>query len=214
MSTFFSLLVAVLPLSLVAAVSPVIFLNSSSVLGRGGVPAGLRFLGGNALVLLALGVASMGLLGASAASAAEREIASRAVDRVLGLLLFCYGAYLLVQLVRKATRPPSPQTPAVRGEFSWGALGMLTNFTTLPVYMSLSQRIGAAELPLVVRAVILLFATSIVLTPAWLPIVLRKFSAKGQVLSERSRKKISDLTQIISVAACLIGAAFLVLHGF
>ncbi|GAB97753.1 hypothetical protein BJY21_003847 [Kineosphaera limosa] len=207
-----SLLVSIAPLCVVGAVSPVIFLNASSVYARGGVGAALRFLAGILTVLLLLGVASMGLLGTAAATEAEREIASRAVDRFLGLLLGIYGGYLLVQFVRKHEHPASVEPPRQQAEFVGGFLGMATNFTTLPIFMSVGQRIGASGVPMIGKVLIVVLAAGVVAAPAWLPMALHRFTSGGD-LSAKVRSRITNATSIISIAACGLGAIFLLVHG-
>lgn len=210
-----SMLVSIAPLCLLGAISPVVFLNASSALARGGNGGAARFLAGNLVVLLLLGFASMGLLGTTAASEAEREIASRAVDRFLGLGLLCYGCYLLAQFLRKRSEPvpQQPQQPGTSGDFAGGLLGMATNFTTLPIFMSVGQRIGAVSAPMLLQLLIVVVAAGLVATPAWLPMAVRRFSPGDGVLSAGTRERISAATQALSIVACLAGALYLLLHG-
>ncbi len=58
-------LVHSLPLVLIAAVSPVLFLNASRVVEAAGISAGLYFAGGAVLCLVGLGLPTMGLMGAA-----------------------------------------------------------------------------------------------------------------------------------------------------
>ena len=210
-----SMLVSIAPLCLLGAISPVVFLNASSALARGGNAAAARFFAGNLVVLLLLGLASMGLLGTTAANEAEREIASRAVDRFLGLGLLCYGGYLLAQFLRKRSEPvpQQAQQPGTSGDFAGGLLGMATNFTTLPIFMSIGQRIGAVSAPTLLQLLIVVVAAGLVATPAWLPMAMRRFSPGDGVLSAGTRDRISAATQVLSIVACLAGALYLLLHG-
>lgn len=213
MESLGALLGAVIPLALVGAVSPVIFLNASGYQAREGRRGVVHFMLGNVLVLVGLGFAAMGLLGAGTVSAAEREIASRAVDRVLGLLLLCYALHLFLVARRRDDHPSTDDTPAASGALTRGVVAMATNFTTLPVFMSASQRIGAATEPLLVKALVLALAIAIIATPAWLPLLLARLSPHRAGVSEHTRARISDLTQVISIGGCLFGALFLLLHG-
>lgn len=213
-----SMLVSIAPLCLLGAISPVVFLNASSALARGGNAAAARFFAGNLVVLLLLGLASMGLLGTTAANEAEREIASRAVDRFLGLGLLCYGGYLLAQFLRKRSEPvpqqaQQAQQPGTSGDFAGGLLGMATNFTTLPIFMSIGQRIGAVSAPTLLQLLIVVVAAGLVASPAWLPMAMRRFSPGDGVLSAGTRDRISAATQVLSIVACLAGALYLLLHG-
>lgn len=203
---------SVLPLTILAAVSPVIFLNASTVATNDGERGAMQFLAGNALVLAVLGGASMGLLGAAAADDAARALASRWVDAALALVLIGYA----VKLIRTPPKPPPTTGQAVvpsRGIFAWGVIGMLTNYTTLPLYLSVAQRLGASPLPAVVNVVYLLVATALVLTPAWLPALLFRVAPDLVVVSPRWEGRIARGTRTASIVACFIGATFLLWHA-
>ncbi len=202
---------SVLPLSILASWSPVVFLNASTVASNEGERGALRFLAGNALVLVVIGGASIGLLGATAADDTARALASRWVDAVLALVLIGYA----VKLIRTPPAPPSTepdQTPS-RGVFAWGVVGMLTNFTTLPLYVSVAQRLGASPLPAVVNVVYLVVATVIVLAPAWIPALVFRFAPDKVGVSPRWRLRIAHGTRWASVVACCVGATFLLWHA-
>lgn len=212
MMAFIGLVWAVVPVAFVACISPVVFLNASTVFTQAGRAGALRFLAGNAVVVAALGVASMGLLGAAAESDAQREIASRTVDRFLGLILLCYGAYLMVRWWQKGAEPSATKS-ADRGEFGWGVLGMATNFTTLPLVMSIGQRLGTGSTPLLARALLLVITLGIVLAPAWLPMVLATVSPGHSQLRPQTRARVERATSLISAIACLVGSLVLIFHG-
>ena len=76
-----------LPLVLIAAVSPVLFLNASRVVQAAGISAGLCFAGGAVLCLIALGILTMGLMGAATSQRIAADLASRGVDLALALVL-------------------------------------------------------------------------------------------------------------------------------
>ena len=212
------LIAAIAPITVLAAISPVIFLNASTVATNNGFGGGLRFALGNLVVLAALGTASMGLLGASAAGLAARELASRDVDLVLAVLLLAYGAYL----ANKARSAPHPSVAAelpagdpvpTRGQFPFGVLSMATNFTTLPLYVSVAERLGAAGQPIVARVALLVAVTGVVLTPAWLPLALLRLSPDLVRVSPHRRAWVAAGTQIATIVACLIGGTFLLWHA-
>ena len=143
-----------LPLVLIAAVSPVLFLNASRVVQAAGISAGLCFAGGAVLCLIALGIPTMGLMGAATSQLIAADLASRGVDLALALVLIAYGAWQVVRSRRDRTaagassgnRDDALPTGA-RALFAAGLLGMLTNFTTLPIYLSVAQRIGTVATP-------------------------------------------------------------------
>ncbi len=202
---------SVLPLTILASWSPVVFLNASTVATNEGEHGAVRFIAGNALVLCIIGGASIGLLGATAANETARALASRWVDAALALVLIGYA----VRLIRTPPKPP-PSEPSLerrRGVFAWGVVGMLTNYTTLPLYVSVAQRLGASPLPAVVNVLYLLVATVIVLMPAWVPALVFKFAPDKVGVSPRMQQRIAHWTRWASVVACLIGATFLLWHA-
>lgn len=207
----------VLPLAVLAAISPIVFLNASTVATNYGVPGASRFLTGNALVLVLIGVPSLGLLGDAAASFTRRELASQVVDGALGLVLLAYGSWLWHSRVRakRASTSEHDQVSeaARRGLIAWGALGMVTNFTTLPLYLSICGHIGASLLNVFWQAVVLAGAIFLVLAPAWIPLVLLRIAPTHARVSEHSRARVASGTRIASIAACIIGGALLVGHA-
>ncbi len=205
-----------IPLSLLAAISPVVFLNASTVVTHAGLRGGWRFLAGNVAVLVVLGTVGMGLLGATVAQQAEREFASRRIDVLLGVLL----VVLAVSMVRGPDRDrhgsTSPEKPSAhpagaepglpRSLIGWGALGMATNLTTVPLYLAMAQRIGAADLPAGEGIALLATVTVAVLAPAWTPMAVRAVAPRRSRLSPQLRDRIAGWTTRGSVIACLAGA--------
>ena len=92
-----------LPLVLIAAVSPVLFLNASRVVEAAGISAGLCFAGGAVLCLVALGIPTLGLMGAATSRLVAAGLASRGVDLTLALVLITYGAWQVARSRRHRT---------------------------------------------------------------------------------------------------------------
>jgi threonine/homoserine/homoserine lactone efflux protein len=208
-----------LPLVLIAAVSPVLFLNASRVVEAAGVSAGLWFAGGAVLCLVALGIPTMGLMGAATSQLVAADLASRGVDLTLALVLIAYGAWQVIRSRRNRTA-----TPASRGNkdealptgghalFAAGLLGMLTNFTSLPLYLSVAQRIGTVATPWWARALLLVLVIVVVAVPVWLPVGLRAVAPEHSGLRPETRRKIQTATQRISIGACFLGGAVIIWH--
>ena len=213
MSTLPQLLVTILPLSLLAAASPVIFLNSATFVLRGQRSSAIGYLTGNASVLLPIGGAAAGLLGATIATQLNRDIASRAVDAALGAVLLGYGVWLITRV----GHPAPAGSGSTRGSVPFGVLAMATNFTTLPLYISASQHIGAARPSLLLAALLIAVVTAITLIPAWLPLALARV-APG-LLTRFTRTPSTDRPRrwtvgaIIPIAACVLGGALLLAHA-
>ncbi|HET9301513.1 MAG TPA: GAP family protein [Propionibacteriaceae bacterium] len=208
-----------LPLVLIAAVSPVLFLNASRVIQAAGISAGLCFAGGAVLCLVALGIPTMGLMGAATSQLIAADLASRGVDLVLALVLIAYGAWQVVRSRRNRTATGAPSgtkdgalPTGVRALFAAGLLGMLTNFTSLPLYLSVAQRIGTVAAPGWARALLLVLVVVIVAVPVWLPVGLKAVAPEHSGLKPETRRRIQTATQRISIGACFVGGALIIWH--
>jgi hypothetical protein len=208
-----------LPLVLIAALSPVLFLNASRVVEAAGISAGLCFAGGAVLCLVAFGIPTLGLMGAATSQLVATGLASRGVDLILALLLIGYGTWQLVRSRRHraasgSSRGNKDDALPVGGRalFAAGLLGMLTNFTTLPLYLSVAQRIGTVAVPWWTRALLLVMVIVIVAAPAWLPVALRAVTPNHSRLTPETRRRIQTATQRISIGACFLGGAVIIWH--
>jgi len=208
-----------LPLMLIAAVSPVLFLNASRVVEAAGISAGLYFAGGAVLCLVALGIPTMGLMGAATSQLVAADLASRRVDLALALVLITYGAWQVVRSRRHRTAAGASSgnkddalPTGGRALFATGLLGMLTNFTTLPLYLSVAQRIGTVAAPWWARALLLVLAVVVVAAPVWLPLLLRAVAPAHSRLGPDTRRRIQTATQRISIGACFVGGAVIIWH--
>jgi hypothetical protein len=208
-----------LPLVLIAAVSPVLFLNASRVVEAAGISAGLYFGGGAVLCLIALGVPTLGLMGATTSQLLAADLASRGVDLALALVLIAYGAWQVVRSHRhRSAVGDSSETKdhalptGGRALFAAGLLGMITNFTTLPLYLSVAQRIGTVTVPWWAKALLLVMVVIVVATPVWLPVGLRAVVPAHSGLRPETRRKIQTATQRISIGACFLGGAVIIWH--
>jgi hypothetical protein len=208
-----------LPLVLIAAVSPVLFLNTSRVVGAAGIIAGLCFAGGAVLCLVALGIPTMGLMGAATSQKLAADLASRGVDLTLALVLIAYGAWQVVRSRRHQSatdtssgRKDQALPTGARALFAAGLLGMLTNFTSLPLYLSVAQRIGTVAASWWLRALLLILVIVVVAVPVWLPVGMRAVAPKHSGIRPETRRKIQTATQRISIAACFVGGAVIIWH--
>lgn len=152
MDSFVALLGSVWYLVLVAAISPVMILNANAAVHGQKQNHGWVFVSGAGLVLGAIGVTSFGLLGSAATDFASRQLASRTVDRVLGVLLFLFGCYLartkwVSHRVQKSRvkKTSGPRSAGAHGMFTWGLSEWLR--ISLPFRYS-SRRVSASGLPI------------------------------------------------------------------
>ena len=208
-----------LPLVLIAAVSPVLFLNASRAVEAAGISAGLCFGGGAVFCLVALGIPTMGLMGAATSQRVAADLASRGVDLALALVLIAYGAWQVVRSRRNRTAAGASSgtkddalPTAGRALFAAGLLGLLTNFTTLPLYLSVAQRIGTVAAPWWERALLLILVIVVVAAPVWLPIGLRVVAPGHSRLGTETQRWIQTATQRVSIGACFLGGAVIIWH--
>lgn len=240
---FVGLLLWLAPLTVLAMISPVVFVNASTVAANRGPRQRWRFVAGNAAVLVVLGAVAMGLLGVAAEEMALRQLSSRWVDGVLGVLLGLLSATLLRGLLvdraaRRADhdaqvattgdsmRPPTDLAQLAGGPASlptaaslprsmggWGALGMITNLTTLSLYVAMAQRIGVAALPLAVRIAVLAVVTALVLAPAWAPMLLASVLPGRAAVGPAVVRRISAGSRGLAFLASGIGSVYLVVQA-
>ena len=225
--TFADFLAHSLPLVLIAAVSPVLFLNASRVVEAAGISAGLFFACGAVLCLVALGIPTMGLMGATTSQRVAADLASRSVDLTLALVLIAYGVWQVVRSRRQRTATDASRgnnhgnndrnndkalPTGARALFAAGLLGMITNFTSLPLYLSVSQRIGTVAVPWWARSLLLVLVIVLVAAPVWLPVVLRAVAPQHSGIKPETRRRIQTATQWISIGACFVGGALIIWH--
>jgi hypothetical protein len=89
---------------------------------------------------------------------------------------------------------------------------MITNFTTLPLYLSVAQRIGTVTAPWWTRALLLILVIVVVATPVWFPVGLRAVAPKHSGIRPETRRRIQTATQRISIGACFLGGAVIIWH--
>ena len=99
-----------------------------------------------------------------------------------------------------------------RALFATGLLGMLTNFTTLPLYLSVAQRVGTVSAPWWARALLLFLVIVLVAAPVWLPVGLSAVAPEHSRLGPKTRRIIQTATQRISIGACFLGGAVIIWH--
>jgi cytochrome c biogenesis protein CcdA len=174
------LLAKVMPLALGAAVSPTALAAAVVVMASRSRPVarGAMFVAGFLVVLAAFTFLGLTLLSQITphVTPTSRRI-SGAVDLVLGIVLLAFGVREL--LLRSTPSPDpaddthSPKGTGLAATFALGAVLMLTNFTSLVLYMPALQdvdRARASESAKVVAVAVLFLFTAL---PALVPLVGR-----------------------------------------
>lgn len=213
-----SVIASVLPLALLSAVSPMVFVNATTIQLRDGARGTLHFLTGNLILVTLICVVGAGLLGATFTSFVEREVVSTGVDVVLALVLLAYGTYLLRQNYRPTAHSTQSSNNLVRG-----LIIMATNFTSIPLILAASQHLGASDWPVWAVIPSLAICAALTVAPAWLPLllatampgVLAKVQARQQRGAQEStqRRLGSRISALLPVGTCLLGAAILIIHA-
>jgi len=186
------LLSKVLPLSLGAAISPTVLAVVLVVLsGRRAVARGAAYVAG-VLVILA-GLTALGLYGVRQVtpSATTTEI-ERAIDAVAGVLLLLLAlSTVLRAVVRDPAAPPDAPTKAsteapieasapgpdgragLGGAFVLGLAIMVSNFSTILLYLPAMHIVSTAEVTDRDKALAVVLAFVITSLPAMMPLVVR-----------------------------------------
>ncbi|NHU85730.1 hypothetical protein GWK18_09035 [Kocuria sp. JC486] len=209
---------SVLPLALLSAVSPMVFVNATTLQINDGARATARYTAGMFAVVTVICVIGAGLLGAAFTSFVEREIVSTGVDVVLAATLIGYGIHLVRQ-----ERHPQPQDAADSGATVRGVIAMATNFTSIPLVLAASQHLGASGWSVWAVVPVLAVVAALTCAPAWLPIVVARVfpGVLARVQTHQATRTAaaarlglgSKISGALPVATCLLGAAALIAHA-
>lgn len=215
----FAVVASVLPLALLSAVSPMVFINATTIQLRDGNRGTLHFLLGNVILVTLICVVGAGLLGATFTSFVEREVVSTGVDIVLALVLLAYGTYLLRQNYR-----PKAQSTQTSNNLVRGLVIMATNFTSIPLILAASQHLGASGWPVWAVIPSLVLCAGLTVAPAWLPMVLAAVMPGALTTVQQRQQRAAQgpsgpglgakISGLLPVLTCLLGAGFLIVHAF
>ncbi len=179
------LLARVLPLALGAAVSPTVLTMSVLILcsRRRPVARGVVFTLGVLTVLVVLTVLGLTVLDRFAnhhPTATERAV-SDGVDLALGIVLLALALRTWLR-PHDPTRSDEPKHPrkahgdsehGLWSAFVVGVVLMVTNVTTIVLYIPMMKDIGRSEVSEAQQLLVVVLVVVIVSLPAWLPLVLR-----------------------------------------
>jgi threonine/homoserine/homoserine lactone efflux protein len=165
-----SLLAEVVPLSLAAAISPVVFLLQLNTLtGPRPITRGAALTAGAAIVLIVgstLGV----VLGGTGFS--DRPTLQAVINIVFGVLLIAVGLRALLRPSKPKPADPDPKPASVGRSFLAGMGGMASNVTTFALYIPALALIAGSQLPLGQRGLAGLIILLITLMVAWVPLLI------------------------------------------
>jgi hypothetical protein len=165
-----SLLGDVVPLSLGAAISPVLFLLQLNALtGTRPIARGAALTAGAAIVLIVGSTVGV-LLGGTGFSG--RTTLQAVINIAFGVLLLAVGLRALLRPPKPKPAVPDAGPKSVRSAFLAGAGGMATNVTTFALYIPALALIAGSGLPLGQRGLAGLIILLITLMVAWVPLLL------------------------------------------
>jgi threonine/homoserine/homoserine lactone efflux protein len=211
----------ILPLALAGAISPTVLAVVLVVLSGEKDPKlrGLAFLAGTTTVVAAISLVVVFVLGAAVPESQKGSGSDLAgyIDLAFAVLLLALGAFTF----SRRNHPPkkhhdASQEPGARlGRFyALGAVIMLLNFTTLAVFLPALKEIAIEKVSEADRVVALVVVDVIVLTPAWLPVLLYMVSPS---LARKVLDPLNGFLQrhrvAVGVGICLVFAAYLTYLG-
>lgn len=210
----------VTPLALGAAVSPSILTMSVLILSRDhGRSRMVAFTIANLIVLTAIGIA--GFFAFKGTIPTDRppsaNAAAAAVDTALGLILVIFGIRAMLRPAPEApakeeSKPDSgPQTVRF---FLLGVVLMLSNFTTLALFLPADKEIVIATVPAGDKAIVLAGLIVVATVTAWLPLLLTVTVPRlaAPVLAALDRFTTVH-RKAITVVVCLAFGAYLLVKG-
>lgn len=214
--TLGQLLALVIPLSVVSALSPMMLIQSSTLVMQLGRKAAFLYFAGQATILIVIAPAGLSVMGNLAATWVEREVASKKVNVVLGLLLFAFAASVTLRTLRQARRHAEPKQKPVlvptKGAYLFGLLNAASDYTGIIVFAAIAQRTGAAQIGLISKILIVTLCAAIILIPAWLPIIASRLPHYDRLVS-RIGGVLARVAVWGTVLSSVVGGVILVWHG-
>lgn len=196
---------------LAASVSPIAIVACIDMLSfKNPIKDSLAYLLGFTLTLLVLGMAGVYLFQAGASSSLFSKSIEGYIDIALGVI--CFALLLLVFRKRPARKKDNTNTTGSlinpSRAFVVGTIVMLSNFSTLVIYISGLHIIGAAKLGMTASILSLGLLTLITLITVIAPIVIYILSP------QKAGKLLASIGIWLNAHSKVIGAFILVVFGF
>ena len=202
----------IIPLSLAAAIDPVLLTLTLTLLAGKNYPKGraISFFLGSAIVMAL--VAYLGiLLGEGVIGGKDRHIAKAVIDIIFAFLLFFLGINSLLEKKRekkeeKKLEEVEKEIPS-RGWLKWLIVGFIVNITNVDaviLYLTATKEIGHAQLSSPDMITLAVISGAIVLLPILLPLILTIIIAKT------AAKVLSPIGKFMEkYGAYIVGAIFI-----
>ncbi len=186
------LLTRVLPLAVGAAISPTVLAVALLIMSsdRRPVARGVAFVGGVVVVVAGLTAAGLAVSGQVGKPSHMRVEITRTIDLVVGVLLLVLAASTVLRMLTAhraaATDPTDPADPTAPdaattarhhdGLVTAGLLGaamMLSNFSTILLYLPAMHAISRSHVPDGQKVVVVVVVAFITTLPATAPLLMR-----------------------------------------
>ena len=211
----------ILPLALAGAISPTVLAVVLVVLSEKRYPKlrGLAFLAGTTTVVVAISLLVVFVFGSAVPDSQKGSNSdlSGYIDLGFAVLLLALAALTFSRRNHPhKEHHDSSQEPGARLPrfYAIGAVIMLLNFTTLAVFLPALKEIAIDKVSDANRVTALVVVDVIVLTPAWLPVLLYLVSPN---LARKVLNPLNDFLQrhrvAVGVGICLVFAAYLAYLG-
>jgi len=208
----------VLPLALGAAFSPTVLAISLLILSgpHGRARMGI-FTVTNVATLAAIGVAWVFLLKHSTAGgdSASKDAATATVDTTLGMILLIIGARAALREPRAKEQHDTSEAEPALGKYALlGVVMMLSNLTTLALFLPAAKEIAIAGVSAPQRIGVLAMLVVIATVTAWGPLLMSVAAptAADRVLSSLDRFTTRH-AKAITVTVCFGFGAYLIVKG-
>lgn len=204
----------VIPLALIAAISPTVFLATVVILsGRRSLPRAWTFVAGVATAALAVAIAGFVLLGKVVVG--RNSELSGVIDLVVGILLLAGAAVTALRRAKTTAERPQPQGSVRYGELYLAGVGLMaTNFSSIMPLLVVTKDIAAAHVAAWGKAALFVAVVLIVLLPALLPVLLTvTLPNRAAGLLDRLHKFLERWGKWVVVAVFGVISAYLVIHG-
>lgn len=212
------LVAKVLPLAIGAAISPTILIVVLLVLGSPSHPRirGVAYSAGAITVLLVLAVISLTVL-------QRRVTGHQASDPIYGWIDIGFGVLMAIIGVRALRTAPHPQLaptggadqPAHVGRFyAIGLAMMLTNFSTLVLFVPAMKDVAVASVGTGAKAVAVVLVLAVASVLAWAPVLLDVVAPKAasRILNSLNAF-MTRHQQAVTVTVCFVFSVVLIAKG-
>lgn len=207
------------PLALGAAVSPTILTMSVLILSKDHGRSRLAvFTLANLIVLTAIGLVGIATFKGTVHGSgdASTKAAAAAVDSALGLILLIFGVRAMLRPApEKPQQDAAPDAGRQLGRYMLlGVVIMLSNFTTLALYLPADKEIAISDVDRVDKALVFAGLTIVATVTAWLPLLLVTVAPRpSRPILDAVNRFVTDKRKPITVAVCFAFGVYLLVKG-